>query len=159
MLFITIPKVMSFSGGMKLLDMMPTGYTADYVNKLLGTLGEQGRKIYLFNQLPLDMIYPFLFAVSSCLILAFFLNKLGKLESNYFFLCFIPFCSGLFDYAENIGIFTMLNRYPNNSILLSQATNVCSIIKSFSTSIYFIVLMIVLILFGIKTYTYRKMKW
>jgi TM2 domain-containing membrane protein YozV len=54
MLTITIPKVMSFSGGMKLLDMMPTGYNAEYVNSLLNTLGDKGRDAYLFYQLPIE---------------------------------------------------------------------------------------------------------
>src|SRR3989339_595059 len=89
MLGITIPKVMSFSGGMKLLDMLPTGYTAEYVNSLLSALGEKGRDAYLFNQLPVDMIYPFLFGVSYCLILAYFLNKLGKFESRLFYFCLL----------------------------------------------------------------------
>jgi hypothetical protein len=43
MLFVTIPKTMGFSNGMKLLDMLPTGYNRDYVNELFRTLGENGR--------------------------------------------------------------------------------------------------------------------
>ena len=74
MLTITIPMVMSFSDGMKLLDMMPAGYSAEYVNTLLNTLGEQGRNAYLFQQIPVDMVYPFLFAVSYCLLFAYFLD-------------------------------------------------------------------------------------
>ena len=61
MLEITIPDVMAFSGGMKLLDMMPAGYSPTYVNSLLNALGEEGRHAYLFSQIPLDMVYPFLF--------------------------------------------------------------------------------------------------
>ncbi|MCX6189030.1 MAG: hypothetical protein NTW54_05430 [Bacteroidetes bacterium] len=148
MLTITIPKVMSFSGGLKLLDMMPTGYNAEYVNSLFNTLGDKGREAYLFNQLPLDMIYPFLFGVSYCLVLAYFLNQLGKIESSLFYLCFLPLFSGLFDYFENIGIITMLNSYPNNSIILTQTTNVFSILKSSFTTTYFIILILILIAFG-----------
>ena len=59
MLLVTIPRVMNFSGGMKLLDMIPFGYSVQYVNALLKSLGEMGRNAYLYNQLPLDMIYPF----------------------------------------------------------------------------------------------------
>ena len=33
MLLVTIPKTMVFSNGMKLLDMMPTGYDYNYANK------------------------------------------------------------------------------------------------------------------------------
>ena len=35
MLIITIPKTMGFSNGMKLLDMMPTGYNFEYINKFI----------------------------------------------------------------------------------------------------------------------------
>lgn len=148
MLTITIPKVMGFAGGMKLLDMLPTGYTHEYVNLLLSTLGDKGRHSYLVNQIPIDMLYPFLFGVSNCLMLAYFWNKLGKLNSNLFYLCYLPLFSGLFDYAENIGIVTMLNKFPANSILLSQTTSVFSVLKSFLTSAYFIILLIALISFG-----------
>ena len=150
MLIITIPKVMSFSGGMKLLDMMPTGYSAEYVNALLSALGEKGRDAYLFNQLPVDMIYPFLFGVSSCLILAYFLNKLGKFESRLFYFCLLPLFSGLFDYLENIGIIAMLKSYPNNPVILSQITNVFSVMKSTFTTFYFIVLIIFIVMFGMN---------
>lgn len=150
MLTITIPKVISFSGGMKLLDMMPTGYSVEYVNALLSALGEKGRNAYLFNQLPVDMIYPFLFGVSSCLILAYFLNKLGKFESRLFYFCFLPLFSGLFDYLENIGIIAMLKSYPDNPVILSQITNIFSVMKSSFTTFYFIVLIIFLIVFGMN---------
>ena len=148
MLTITIPKVMGFAGGMKLLDMIPSGYTPEYVNTLLNALGAAGRHAYLFNQIPVDMVYPFLFGVSNCLVLAYFLNKLGKFNSNLFYLCLLPIFAGLFDYCENIGIIIMLTSFPGNSILLSQVTNVFSILKSAFTTTYFIVLIISLIMFG-----------
>ena len=147
MLTVTIPKVISFSGGMKILDMMPTGYDADYVNTLLSSLGVKGRDAYLYNQLPVDLIYPFMFAISSMLVLAYFLNKIGKFDSNLFYFCLIPLGSGLFDYSENIGIIMMLKSFPDNSILLSQVTSVFSIVKSFSTIFYFVILISFLLVF------------
>ncbi|WOD43553.1 hypothetical protein [Hwangdonia lutea] len=60
MLWVTIPKTMVYSNGMKLLDMMPTGYNFNYANELLSTLGDIGRNTYLTSQLPVDMIYPLL---------------------------------------------------------------------------------------------------
>lgn len=148
MLTVTIPHVMNFSGGMKLLDMMPGGYNAEYVNSLLSALGEKGRHAYLFRQIPVDMVYPFLFGISNCLVLAYFLNKLGRLESSYFYLCFLPILAGIFDYCENIGIITLLNSFPHNSDLLSETTNVFSVLKSTFTTLYFIILSIILIVFG-----------
>lgn len=150
MLTITIPKVMSYSGGMNLLDMMPAGYDAEYANNLLSSLGEQGRNAYLYIQLPVDMVYPLLFGVSYCLVLAYFLNKLGKTESFLFYLCYLPLFAGLFDYLENFGIIAMLNTYPSNPGFLTQITNVFSVLKSFLTTIYFVILIICLIVFVIR---------
>jgi len=145
MLTITIPKVMKFAGGMKLLDLLPTGYTAEYTNSLLTALGSEGRNAYLFQQIPLDLIYPCLFGVTYCLIFAFIIKKLGKEDSFLFYLCFIPVFAGLFDYLENIGIIIMLTSYPDNSTEISQMTNVFSISKSALTTTYFILLLFTLL--------------
>ncbi len=156
MLTITIPKVMSFSGEMKLLDMLPTGYNTEYVNSLFNTLGDKGRNAYLFNQIPVDMIYPILFGITYCLLLAFIFSKLRKLDSFLFYLCFIPLFSGLFDYFENIGIITMLTSYPDNSDLLTQTTNVFSVLKSVFTTVYFIILIISLLAYGMTLIISKK---
>jgi len=148
MLIITIPGVVSFSGGMKLLDMMPMGYDAAYVNLLFNALGEQGRHAYLFNQIPVDMIYPGLFGLSNCLIIAYILKKLGKFDGSLFYFCFVPIFAGLFDYGENIGIITLLMSYPKISDLMAQTTNVFSLLKSSFTTAYFLFLIGLLITWG-----------
>lgn len=155
MLFITIPHVMEFSNGMKLLDMLPTGYNVEYVQDLLNSLGEQGRWAYLYNQIPIDMIYPGLFALSYSLLLAYFLKILNRLHASYIYLCLLPILAGLFDYLENIGISTMLLHYPDYSQNLVKASNMFTLVKSVSTSLYFIVLLVVLILLGLR-YLRRK---
>jgi hypothetical protein len=156
MLIITIPEIMHYSGGIKILDMMPMGYDAHYVNTLFNTLGVQGRHAYLYHQLPLDLIYPALFAISSCLVLAYFLKKLEKLDSLLFYLCFIPLFSGFCDYGENIGIISMLKDYPNSSELQVQVTSAFSILKSILTSIYFIILIITLLAVAKNKYFPKK---
>jgi hypothetical protein len=156
MLVITIPEVVHYSGGMKILDMMPTGYDTHYVNTLFNTLGIQGRHAYLYHQLPLDLIYPALFGISSCLVLAYFLNKLKKLDSPLFYLCLIPLFSGFFDYGENIGIVMMLKNYPNISVLQVQITNVFSVLKSTFVTIYFIILIVTLLAVAKNKYFPRK---
>ncbi len=150
MLTVTIPKTMEFSNGMKLLDMMPTGYDLNYVSKLLTSLGENGRLTYLTNQIPVDMIYPLLFGLSYCLLLGYFLKKLNKLNSPYIYLCVIPIIAGIADYLENIGIITMLKNYPELKETAVYTTNIFSVIKSISTSIFFIALVVILITLGIK---------
>lgn len=145
MLRITIPKVMNYAQGMKLLDMLPTGYNSDYVISLLNALGTEGRNAYLFQQIPLDFIYPCLFGITYCLLFAFIINKLGKQNSFLFYLCFIPVFAGIFDYLENIGIITILKSYPENTTSMSQVTNIFSILKSTLTTTYFIILTIALL--------------
>jgi len=150
MLLVTIPKTMGFSNGMKLLDMLPTGYNQGYVNNLLRTLGENGREIYLTNQIPVDMIYPLLFGLTYSLLLAYFLKKLNKLKTPFSYLSLLPIIAGIADYLENIGIITMLNSYPDLTGTTVNTTNTFSVIKSTSTSLFFIALVVILIMLGIK---------
>lgn len=158
MLTVTIPKVMSFSGGRELLDMIPTGYQPDYVAGLLTALGEQGRHAYLFNQIPPDMIYPFLFGVSYCLLFAFILKKLNKTDGPFFWFCFLPLFAGIFDYCENIGIIALLTSYPDFSIFLAKLTNVFSILKSTFTTLYFVVLLIFVMIFVVRKLSPKQIK-
>lgn len=150
MLIVTIPKTMNFSEGMKLLDMMPMGYDWYYVNELFHTLGETGRHAYLSYQIPVDMIYPLLFGLTYFLILAYFLKKISRLKSPYFYLCLLPIFAGVSDYLENFGIIIMLNNYPEIKETVVYTTNIFSIIKSTTTTIYFIALIVVLIILGIN---------
>jgi hypothetical protein len=151
MLMVTIPKTMEFSNGMKLLDMMPTGYDLNYVSELFSLLGENGRLTYLNNQIPVDMIYPLLFGLSYCLLLGYFLKKLNKFNSKYIYLCLLPIIASIADYLENIGIIAMLKNYPELTGVAVKTTSSFSLIKSISTSTFFITLIVMLIILGIKS--------
>lgn len=148
MLLVTIPKVMEYSNGLKLLDMMPTGYDSAYIHSLFETLGKEGRHCYLYTQIPVDLIYPLLFGISYCLLMGYFLKQLNKLDSMYFYLCTLPLIAGMADYLENFGIIILLNSYPDLSQVSMSTTNLFSIVKSASTTIFFIVLIIILSIRG-----------
>lgn len=150
MLTISIPNIMHFANGIKILDMLPAGYDFEYVNTLLIALGEDGRSAYLFQQIPLDMAYPFLFAACYSLLLVFLLKKLHKTETPWFYLAYLPFVAGLSDYAENLGIISLLNQFPDISETTVQVTNVFSLVKSSTTTVYYVALLIVLIWVGIN---------
>lgn len=158
MLLVTIPQVMQYADGIKLLDMMPAGYDAVYVQKLFDGLGIEGRHAYLYKQIPVDMIYPLLFGISYCLLLAYFLNKLGKLNSVLFYLCLLPLLAGLADYMENTGIITMLNHFPDIADSLITFTCISTLVKSAASTLYFVTLIIVLIWLGIQTLTANRTK-
>jgi len=156
MLTFTIPKVMAFSEGMKLLDMMPMGYDQEYINNLFEKLGQKGRDLYLYNQIPVDMIYPLLFSISYSLLIAYFLKKLNKLNSVFFFLCWLPIVAGISDYFENFGIITMLINYPEINSISAILTNIFTVIKSLITTVYFVTLIITMIVVGIRTLKFKK---
>ncbi|MDR6238325.1 hypothetical protein [Aureibacter tunicatorum] len=139
MLNITIPKLTKLSG-MEIFDMRPAGYTVQYAKDLLSALGETGRSMYLYEQIPLDFIYPILFAISYSLLLAFLLKYLTHPQSKLYLFCWFPVFAGILDYIENFGVVHLLRSYPevsNTSIIL---TNLTTIAKSAMTSLYFITL-------------------
>lgn len=156
MLTVTIPKTMSFSNEMKLLDMMPMGYNFEYVTALLTTLGEEGRNVYLLNQIPLDMIYPGLFGISYCLILAYFIKRLDRLNSTLFYLCIAPLVAGIADYFENLGIIILLRNFTDISPDIVTTTCFFSIVKSVSTTVSFLALIVILITLGIRIWSKNK---
>lgn len=153
MVLYTIPNLMSYAGGMNILDMISLGYKPEYVKSLLEQLGPIGRDYYLYTQLPLDMIYPLLFAVTYSLLLIYLFSKIFNHSSKIQLLALIPILAGLFDYFENLGIITMLIIFPIFSETIAEITNVFSIIKSISTTSFFM-----LLIFGIAVLLFQKFK-
>jgi hypothetical protein len=140
MLLVSLPYVMSFAGGMRLFDLMPTGYSPEYAVNLLGTLGADGRHAYLTRQLPFDMFYPGLFAISYAMLSAFILKNIFISPNKFRYLVLLPIFAGLFDYLENIGIISMLVVYPDFSRTMALVSSVCTIMKSLLTTIFFLLL-------------------
>lgn len=159
MLMVSIPAVMEYSGGLKLLDMMPLGYNETYVNQLMGNLGAEGRNAYLYQQIPFDMIYPGLFAITWCLVFAFVLKKTGKLDTPVFYFSYLPIIAGLADYLENISIITIIKTWPEISGLIYSMASIFSLTKSMVTTVFYIALIILLIYWGIMYFTTRKSQY
>ncbi len=156
MLLVTIPLVMTYSNGMDLFDMMPAGYSEEYAQTLLSTLGTEGRNSYLYIQLPVDMIYPFLFGLTYSLLLAYFLDKLKWIEKPVFYSTLLPLVAGMFDYLENAGIVIMLNQYPEITSIAARFANACTVIKSALSTISFSLLLILIVIFFIQKIKSRK---
>lgn len=152
MLLYSIPQVGHYAPEMKLFDLSPTGYSFEYAKELLHVLGVKGRDLYLYQQLPLDFIYPGLFAVSCCLLLSWLFAKSLNSDSKMFYLCFIPVAAGFFDYLENIGIVRILMSYPDIAESLVSITSFLTILKSTCTTAFFVFLLLGVVL-------YMKHKW
>ena len=142
MLLYTIPQVSAYAQGIAIFDILPSGYSFEYAIKLLDALGSEGREVYLYRQLPLDFIYPGLFAISCCLLLSWIFLKTQKTNSKIFYLCSIPIAAGLFDYFENVLIINILTSYPNVSEFTVSFASVITITKSTLTMIFFLILII-----------------
>lgn len=141
-LFYTIPAVLANAPEMQLFDMSPGGYSFTYAKDLLDALGPAGRQTYLTLQLPVDFVYPGLFAISYTLLLVWLFNKGFAKRSPIFYCALVPAVAGLFDYLENIGIIIMLRSYPQLSPVAVSLTSVSSVIKSIFTTGFYILLLI-----------------
>ena len=111
LMLVTVPALKAMAGGMDILDVPPF-YDATYIQELLRRLGEEGRHFYLYRQIPVDMIYPGLFAITYYQLIHFFLEKLN--QKKLLFLSYFPIIGGISDYSENFSTITMLTHYPEN---------------------------------------------
>ncbi|CEN41485.1 conserved hypothetical protein [Capnocytophaga canimorsus] len=76
MVFITIPTLNRLANGLDIIDVLPF-YDGEYVVRLLEYLESEGRHYYLYKQLPVDMLYPLLYAFTYRKILKHFIDKLN----------------------------------------------------------------------------------
>lgn len=155
MLLVTIPQVQAYAPGKALFDLSPTGYSYQEAVSLLETLGEEGRQVYLTRQIPLDFIYPGLFAAAYSLMLAWIFQRGFSEESPIFLLTLIPLAGGLFDYFENIGIILMLTTFPTISSVLVTIASVFTVMKSMSTIIFYFALIFGIIMWVVKAIRQR----
>ena len=135
---------------MKLFDMSPGGYSYEYATELLEVIRPEGREKYLMLQLPIDFIYPGLFAVTYTLMLIWVFSLRFRAESKISIMALLPAAAGLFDYIENIGIVMMIKSYPNLSSGLVQFSSTFSILKSIMTIVFFMLLTYGLLLLAAK---------
>lgn len=145
MLLYSIPRVSGYAPGLTLFDMSPAGYGYDHALALLTTLGEAGRDAYLTIQLPIDFVYPGLFAITYSLLLTWAFKNYLASDSRLYLLSSLPVLAGLFDYLENVAIITMLRGFPDLSQQLVHLSSTMTIIKSGLTSVFFVVLLLAFI--------------
>ena len=149
MLLYSIPAVVSAAPDMKLFDMSPAGYSPGYAARLLEAIGPEGRSHYLSIQLPLDFVYPGLFALTYTLLMVWLFRKSFDDNSKIFYLSLVPIFAGLFDYLENIGIIAMLRTFPEVSPQVVKMASMFTILKSGFTIIFYILLIAGLIFLAV----------
>ena len=142
MLFYSIPAVTAFAPQLPIFDLSPFGYSFNYATELLDTLGVEGRNLYLSTQLPLDFIYPGLFSITYSLLLVWLFGKTFNENSKIYYLAFVPFLAGIFDYVENVFIIKMMNSFPDLQIATVKVASLFTLLKSSFTMLFFVLLIV-----------------
>ena len=125
--------------------MSPTGYSYDEAIILFQSLGPDGRSAYITVQIPIDSVYPGLFAISYALLIKWVFKQFLPRQSRLFFFAFVPVFAGIFDYLENVAVVAMLNGFPEISEVLVTSASCFTIAKSGLTTLFFIGLLVALI--------------
>ena len=156
MLLYSIPTVAAFAPELPIFDLSPLGYSFNYANELLDTLGSEGRNLYLSIQLPLDFIYPGLFSITYSVLLVWLFGKSFNENSKMFYFALVPFLAGVFDYVENIFIIKMINSFPDLQVNTVKVASTFSVLKSSFTTFFFILLIVGFALLFKKRFSKKK---
>ena len=128
--------------GAQILDVLP-GYDLALIEKNFLIYGEEGRVLYAWASLTLDLLFPICYVV-------FFIGLILLLGGSSFsrWLVILPCLLGVIDIIENIQICLMLNQYPYISIAQVEIANTTTIVKH-SLTIFLYVCIIFLSIFKI----------
>ena len=114
------------SAGAPLLDVR-FGWDADDAHAFLAAAGDEGRRLYAL-QLLLDSAYALAFAAAVALALAW-LRKVLAARPAFARLPLLPVAAGALDLVENLGIATLVARFPSEPRLVADATGVVTAAK------------------------------
>ena len=133
MINVTLAEIQAISGQVP-FDMRPLGYGPAEAAVLLDGLTADGRAYYLTHQIPLDTIYPAMLALTLVAMNRWFGQRM---KSNKLVRLGIVSSLGaaVFDYAENLGVATMILTWPEPANSLVHAASIATIAKSILTTI------------------------
>lgn len=120
--------------GQPVFDLRPGGYSHDTALAILDALGPEGRHIYLTRQIPLDLVYPGLMALTLiCGML--WLRTVGLPRGATRAGCTLALLAAGADYAENTGIVLMLLAKSEPAGGLVRATSMAGTVKAVATTL------------------------
>ena len=129
-------------------DLRPGGYSFDEAATFIAALGEEGRHLYLWRQIPLDSVYPALLALWSAGAIRWFSKGSPPAAQRWFHAAAtLAFVAALFDYLENILIVWMLNTAPNLNPAIVTAASLATLAKSGFTTVVFSAIVLSMIVF------------
>ncbi len=96
----------------KLLDVR-LNYTYEDVVEAFDKIGAEGRSIYAFIVVKIDMVYPIIYGLFLILLFFALIQIVFSQNSKLIYLSLIPVIGVIFDYLENFNTLKLLNNYPN----------------------------------------------
>ena len=109
--------------GTQILDVLPD-YDMNLIQKNFLIYGENGRTLYAWSSLTLDLLFPICYVT-------FFAGLIMVLSESKVFrwLVFLPCLLGTIDLIENVQIFYMLTQYPEISLIQVQSASNTTFLK------------------------------
>ncbi len=142
--------------GLRAFDMRPTGYSYADALALISALGEEGRRVYLTMQIPLDTLYPALLAISSASALYWLSQSFGATARWYRAVATVAYLAAIADYTENGLIVWMLTAGLGVPEALVAAASLASVCKSILSTVVFITLLMALAEFAMRRMRQRS---
>jgi len=136
--------------GVRAFDMRPTGYSFADALALNSALGEEGRRVYLTVQIPLDTVYPALLAISSASSLCWLSQSFCSTARWYRAVAAVAYFAAIADYAENGLIVWMLKAGLGVPQALVSAASFATVSKSILSTVVFTTLLIALAEFAMR---------
>ncbi len=133
MINVTLAHIEAVSGQVP-FDMRPFGYGSTEAGTLLEALGAEGRAYYLSHQIALDTLYPAMLTLTLIATTCWFGQRMQNRRLVRFGIAF-SVGAAVFDYAENLGIATMIWGWPEVSVPLVFVTSTATILKSALTTV------------------------
>ena len=129
--------------GLPILDVLPSYDMKTVEQNMLG-YGEDGRQLYAWASLTLDVIFPMCYVVFFAGLITLFVGS-----KSIHRLALVPFLLGLIDLTENIQICTMLVQFPDiTDSQVSMASTTTSIKHSIVIVFYSMVTLLAIYTFG-----------
>jgi hypothetical protein len=154
----SIPRISHEAGGLLMFDMNPLGYTYEYAYKFLSQLSQKGYDLYKYVQLPLDTLFPILNCLTGLFTFTLIIRIYNKINNKSGLnmhpafikaLLSLPLIAMSSDYLENIMIYVMLSYKSEVPKTFVYVADIFTIMKSMSTSIFYIIIIIICIIGGV----------
>lgn len=120
-------KLEEIAGSNAVLDLRQH-FTEEEAFALFTKYGEEGRRLYFRLEL-VDILYPLAYGAFLALCLAYLLPRVFSPPSAVRRLALLPALAVLMDYAENVGLITMVTTYPERWPRLGTAAGIFNVVK------------------------------